>query len=283
MAMKDNVGTSIIEKSSELNVRQSEIVAGVDRLTGVQRSVTPENTLSNTTHLIRPAENPAAQSTSTDQLLPVSKAVLARRHIVAGDKGNPVADQFDILRTKILREMKANGWRTLGITSPMPHCGKTTVAINLCVSIAKGIHKDIVLVDLDLRNPRIGSYLDINSSPDLSDVLEGRVRFQEPLVNPGIPRLLIIPNNKAYLHSSEMLTSREAILLAENLCSMEDVQLVVFDLPPVLPTDDTLAFLPHVDCLLVVIADGVSTKQELEKTRQLLQHSNVLGYVLNQV
>jgi Mrp family chromosome partitioning ATPase len=63
---------------------------------------------------------------------------------------------------------------------------------------------------------------------------------------------------------------------------MEDVQLVVFDLPPVIPTDDTLAFLPQLDCVLVVIAEGMSTRQELEETRQMLQHTNVLGYVLNQ-
>ncbi len=64
---------------------------------------------------------------------------------------------------------------------------------------------------------------------------------------------------------------------------MEDVQIVVYDLPPILPTDDTLAFMPELDCVLVVLADGVTTKEELEDSREMLKHTNVLGYVLNQL
>jgi protein-tyrosine kinase len=218
-----------------------------------------------------------------ESIQPISSATLDQHRIIAGHKGHPAAEQFDILRTRILREMSVRGWRTLGVTSPMPRCGKTTVAINLCISIAKGIQRDVVLVDLDLRNPRVASYLGINSSPDLSNFLDGEVSFQATLVNPGIPRLLILPNHKTYLESSEALTTPEAVSLAQNLRSVEGIEMVVFDLPPLLPTDDTLAFLPQVDCLLVVLADGKSTKRELEETRQLLEQANVLGFVLNQV
>ncbi len=212
-----------------------------------------------------------------------AESMFRRDYIFAGKAGDGASDQFDMLRTKILREMREKGWRTLGITSPMPRSGKTTISINLSISIAKGIHKDIVLVDLDLRNPTIANYLGIDASPDLSDFLDGNINFREPFVNPGIPRLLILPNKTAHDNSSEMLTSRAAVGLAKRLRAMDDVQLVVYDLPPALPTDDTLAFMPQIDCLLIVVADGFTTRRELEATQKLLKNYNVLGYVLNQL
>jgi protein-tyrosine kinase len=215
-------------------------------------------------------------------LSPILPATLERNHIIAGSSRHEAVGRFNLLRTQILQEMTAKGWRTLGITSPTPLCGKTTVAINLCISIAKGIRKDAVLVDLNLRNPSIANYLGIDSSPDLSDLLEGDMSFLEPIVNTGIPRLLIIPNKRAHFDSSDMLTSEAAVSLARNLRAMESVQIVVYDLPSVLPTDDVLAFLPQLDCVLIVLAEGSSTKQDLVNTKRMLKHANVLGYVLNQ-
>ena len=202
-------------------------------------------------------------------------------YILPGKVGDGASSQFDMLRTKILGEMQEKGWRSLGITSPMARSGKTVIAVNLSISIARGIHKDIVLADLDLRHPSIAGYLGIDNSPDLSDFLEGRIEFMEPLVNPGIPRLLILPNRTSHSNSSDMMVSPAMTALPQRLQAMANVQLVIYDLPPALPTDDTLAFLPHVDCILVVVAEGVTTKQELDATRKLLRKHNVLGYVLN--
>jgi Mrp family chromosome partitioning ATPase len=275
-----------IQKALELarEQRQQKIANGEIPETGEKRTTTTLQKHPASATVSKKADFQGVPETVelSQPFITTPQATFEQHRIVAGNKGSAAADKFDMLRTQIFQEMNAKGWRTLGITSPMPRCGKTTVAINLCVSMAKACRKDVVLVDLDLRNPTVANYLGIESTPDLSDILDGRISFRGPLVNSGVPRLLIIPNKKTYLNSSEALASPEAIALAQNLKAVDDFQIVVFDLPPALPTDDTLAFLPNVDCILVVLADGTTTKQELADTQQLLKHTNLLGFVLNQ-
>jgi protein-tyrosine kinase len=282
--MTKELGPSVIEKS----LASGDVQHGPDdkepTLTGVQKPAGSDSRAVVTGQ----EQAPRQMAVGTQSARPignlslVSPETLERNHIVAGNKRHEAADRFDMLRTQILQEMAANGWRSLGITSPTPLCGKTTVAINLAISIAKGIRKDAVLVDLNLRNPAIADYLGIDSSPDLSDLLQGNISFGDPFVNPGIPRLLIIPNRTVHVNSSDTLTSAAAVALAQNLRAMENTQIVIYDLPSILPTDDVLAFLPELDCVLMVLAEGGSTKGELEKSKRLLKHTKILGYVLNQ-
>jgi MinD-like ATPase involved in chromosome partitioning or flagellar assembly len=163
----------------------------------------------------------------------------------------------------------------------MPHCGKTTLAINLAISIASFIHKNAVLVDFDLRHSSVGKYLGIHSRPGIGDYLNGSVPFEDTLVDTGIPKLLVVPNDEPIQNSSELLNTREASILLKRLKNAGDVQVAVIDLPPTLPTDDTLALLPQLDCVLMVVADGVTTKRELEDAQSALQGGNLLGTVLN--
>ncbi len=211
----------------------------------------------------------------------VSRNVLDRHRVVVGDKLDLAHGEIDLLCTQVLQEMAENGWRVLGITSPMPRCGKSTLAVNLAIGIAQRALEGVVLVDFDLRNPTVGKYLGIESKPGLSDYLRGEVPFEAALVSPGIQRLLVLPNQTPVPNSYELLATSETVSVMQRLKTANDVQVAVVDLPPLLHTDDALALLPHIDCLLVVVADGVSKKTELEEIRQLVKRVNVLGFVLN--
>ena len=84
---------------------------------------------------------------------------------------------FDMLRTKIAHAMASHGWTSIGITSPSPGCGKSVVALNLAFSMAHQPDRTVVLVDLDLRAPRIAQMVGHNPVHAFSDYLEGNVEF----------------------------------------------------------------------------------------------------------
>jgi protein-tyrosine kinase len=206
---------------------------------------------------------------------------LERHRVVAYNKGDPVAYSFDKLRTQVLRRMKEKGWRTLAIISPTPGAGKTVVAINLAISIAQHTETSALLVDFDLRRPRVATYLGIPTGKSLNELLSNEASLPEVLVNPGIPRLLILPTDRPIAKSSEVLTSRRVIELLTELRGRYDSRVVIFDLPPILTADDAIAILPHIECSLLVVASGSDSKSEIEESMALMQGANFLGAVLN--
>ena len=206
---------------------------------------------------------------------------LEKSRIVAFDKNDPKSMIFDLLRTHVLQKMEEKGWRTLAITSPAPEAGKTVVAINLAMSISQQTNKTALLVDFDLRRPKIGTYLGISMERSLNDLLDGTAELPDVLINPDMPRLVVLPTKSPLKKSSETLSSKKIVDLIKELRERYRSRIVIFDLPPVLVTDDAIALLPQVDCVLMVVGDGMSTKQEIEDSLRLVPAENLIGTVLN--
>jgi protein-tyrosine kinase len=208
-------------------------------------------------------------------------AHLERHRIVAFNKSDPVSASFDLLRTQVLHKMAEHGWRTLAIVSPTPECGKTVVAINLAISIAQHSGKTAMLVDFDLRRPRVATYLGLRPDKSLHDVLAGQAELAEAMINPGIPKLVVLPNLKPVERSAEALSSKRVVELIAELRDRYHERVVVFDLPPLLNTDDAITTLPKIDCALMVVGNGMVSKTELEESLHHLHSTNFLGVVLN--
>lgn len=206
---------------------------------------------------------------------------LEERRIITLDSEDPNSISFDILRTQVLAKMEANQWRTLAITSPTPECGKTVVSINLALSIAKQTDYTALLVDFDFRRPRVGSYLGLPNENKLSDYLDGKIVFNDALINPGIPRFVVLQNHDAIRKSTEILTSPKIKSLVTDLRDRYEKRICIFDLPPLQATDDAIAFLPQVDCILLIVASGETKPAEVKESRRQLQTQNLLGVVLN--
>jgi protein-tyrosine kinase len=206
---------------------------------------------------------------------------LEKNRIVAFDKNNAMSMHFDLLRTHVLQKMDEKGWRTLAITSPTQEAGKTVVAINLAMSIAQQTNKTAMLVDFDFRRPKIGAYLGIPMEKSLNDLLDGTAELPDVLVNPDMPRLVVLATKNPVKKSSETLSSKKIADLIKDLRERYESRIVIFDLPPVLVTDDAIALLPQIDCVLMVVGNGMSTKREIEDSIRLLPAANLVGTVLN--
>ena len=206
---------------------------------------------------------------------------LEKNRIFAFNKNDPTSVIMDVLRTQVLQKMEEYGWRTVAITSPTPAVGKTVIAINLAMSIAQKTDKTAMLVDFDLRNPRIGAYLGIPMDKSLNELLDGKANLQDILVNPDMPRLVILPTKNAVRNPAETLSSRNISDLIKNIREYYESRIVIFDLPSLLHSDDAIAVIPQIDCVLMVVANGMSTKRDIDGALRHLSKSNLLGTVLN--
>lgn len=206
---------------------------------------------------------------------------LEKHRIVSFNKNHPMSMSFDLLRTLVLQKMEEKGWRTLAVTSPAQAAGKTVVAINLAMSIAQQTNKTAMLVDFDLRRPKVGNYLGIPMEKSLNNLLDGTATLPEVLVNPDIPRLVVLATKTPVSKSTETLSSKKITELVKELRERYESRIVIFDLPPVLATDDAIALLPKIDCVLLVVANGMSTKQEIEDSIRLIPAERRLGTVFN--
>jgi capsular exopolysaccharide synthesis family protein len=207
--------------------------------------------------------------------------VLKKHRIITGTETDEVTSAYKILRTQVLQRMVSKNWNALAVTSPGPGQGKTVTAINLAISLAREVHHTVLLVDLDMRRPSIHRYLGLNSPVGISDVLTKGAPVSHALINPGIDRLVVLPGREALSNSSELLKSPRMVQLVKELKSRYLTRLIIFDLPPLLSVDDAIAFAPYVDAALVVVCEGITTREELQHASGLLANTPVVGTVLN--
>jgi Mrp family chromosome partitioning ATPase len=234
-------------------------------------------------NLLATAGSEPAGNDEWTKLMPFEpdRKLLDRHHIVslsATEKATP----FDILRTKAQLLMQKNDWTRLGITSPTPACGKTTTAANLALGFTRQNDQRVILVELDLRRPSMAKLLGHKPAHDVTSMLNGIIPFSDQAIR--------VRDNLAISMACQAATDPTSILLShkthETLAEIEATyapDLMIFDLPPVLMSDDARAFLKHLDCgLIMAKAEETSIAQIDACEREVAEQTNVLGVVLNQ-
>ena len=91
----------------------------------------------------------------------------------------------------------------------------------------------------------------------------------------------VLANDEIVKQSSEMLTSTEFLDMIGSLASLGDDTIIIYDLPPVLMADDFLAFSSYADCVLFVVAQGETRREDFGAAGEVLEDSDVLGIILN--
>jgi len=213
--------------------------------------------------------------------IPMPIHELREKRIIT-EQHNNISDAYRVLRTQVLQRLNEKNWNTLAITSPGSGAGKSLTAINLAMSLARELDNTVLLIDANLRSPKLDKYFDFHTEYGLSDYLLQDKPLGEMLVNPeGVSRFVVLPAGRAIANSSEMLSSPKMQRLVEEVKHRYPSRIVIFDLPPLLESSDTLAFIPNADATLVVIEEGKTQKAELKQAFELLQGNEVIGTVLN--
>lgn len=208
-------------------------------------------------------------------------ATLSRNRIIAGDILDPRVEVYRQLRSQVLSEMKRRNWRSLALTSAQENAGKTLTAVNLAISISQEENQTVLLVDLDLRKPSVHTTLGIEITKGIVDHLIHEEPLENILLNPGYPRLVVLPGLPQGHHSSEILSSPQMKSFMDDITGRYPDRIIIFDLPPLLRNDDAMVFVPSADACLFVVEDGVTQPDEIERSIQLLNHSQLIGTILN--
>jgi non-specific protein-tyrosine kinase len=187
------------------------------------------------------------------------------------------------LRTNIQFASVDYPLRAIMITSTSPSEGKTTIAANLGVVLAQG-GRDVVLLDADLRRPRIHRVFGLANRKGLTSLFVQKVINLDGTVNKTkIPKLSVITSGNLPPNPSELLGSDKMLEIMSQVQHQADV--VVLDTPPIMAVTDAAVLSRHVDGVLLVIKPGVTklgaTRQTVEQLRRI--GANILGVVFNDV
>ena len=243
-----------------------------------EANTTPSSFVSSTTGA---KASPPHHASLAASAVPVEETLLEQNRIVAHSPHSPDADVFRILRTQVLQIMNKSGLRTLAITSPRYGDGKSTIALNLALSLALDLKQTVLLVDLDLRKPTLNQFLGLGNTTGITDYLVNDTPIPDCLTRLAFDRFSILPCGNALENSSEILGSPKMAALAQELKTRYHDRIVIYDVPPVLERDDSIAFLPHVDATLVVVRGGVTRTEDLKTCLERLSSANIIGTVLN--
>lgn len=209
--------------------------------------------------------------------------VMRERRLIMGLKNDPHADVFRLLRTQVLKQLRDNNWSSLAIVAPTAECGKTFVTANLAIALAMEVNQTVLVVDADLRNPQVAWYFGVDAEKGLLDYLHDDIPVEDLLINPGFERLVVLPGRHTSSVSSELLSLPKMTALVDELKNRYASRIVLFDLPPLLSSDDALLFMPHFDSALLVVEDGKTTPDEVQRSLAILEETNLAGTVLNKV
>lgn len=202
-------------------------------------------------------------------------------HRIISNEQDPVLNAFRVLRTRILQKMEANGWRSLAVVSAGAGAGKTVTAINLAIALGSKAGVRPTLVDIDFYRPSVARYLGLTNFPSVLDYYEGKRSLAEVTVRPDLPDMLLMPNERVTRRGAEYLSTDKTDELIDTAINEYGSSMVIFDMSPLLGCDDALAFLPKVDCALLIAASGQTRVAELKETKRILSKTDVIGTVLN--
>jgi len=201
------------------------------------------------------------------------------------DGRSPLAESYRHLRTSVLLSTAGRAPRSLLITSSLPGEGKTTTAVNTAVSLAQ-TGASVVIIDADMRRPRLRSIFGLSERPGLSSILSSELSEAEVMTliskeeATGLHLLTAgpIPPNPAELLGSDQMRRLLATLQA-------NFNHVVVDSPPVSSFTDGVLISSMVDGVLLVVHGGKSSRHVVKRSRQLLQDvgAKIFGVVLNNV
>jgi non-specific protein-tyrosine kinase len=196
---------------------------------------------------------------------------------------HPITEAYRTLRTNLQFSSVDAPLDSLVITSAKPNEGKTTTAANLAVVLAQSGRR-VILVDADLRRPKVHHTFNLPQSPGLTEaLLAGGQAVEEFLHTTVVPNLHVITSGEEPPNPAELLGSQRLQELLAHLRQQADF--IIWDAPPLMPITDAQVLAGVMKNLLLVVELGRTQRNVLLRSSEALQHvgAHLLGVVLNNV
>jgi capsular exopolysaccharide synthesis family protein len=201
--------------------------------------------------------------------------------LVEVDNSSSIAESYRQLRTAVLLSSASHAPRTVLVTSSQPAEGKTTTSTNLAISLSQ-TGASVLIVDCDLRRPRLHKVFGVKNSRGLSNYLSGTGELAS-LVQPALPNLFVLPVGPLPPNPAELLGSSRMKQTIDLLQGSFDY--VVLDSPPVASFADSLILSAMVEGVILVVKAGFTSREVANRTKTHLQTvgAKVLGVVINHI
>ena len=190
-----------------------------------------------------------------------------------------VKEAYKTLRTNVIFSLPGSGCKRIAITSATRGEGKSTIALNLAISLAQ-LNKRVILIDCDLRLPTILSKLNLKNQEGLSNYLSGMIDYI-PVVRIKTRNIDIIPSGMIPPDATTLINSDEMLKMLKTL--EESYEYIIFDFPPINIVSDAVLLSSKMDGYLIVVREDISRFQQLIETfRQThLVGAKIIGFVYN--
>jgi capsular exopolysaccharide synthesis family protein len=194
----------------------------------------------------------------------------------------PVAEAYRTLRTNLQFSQLDRPIKTILITSSIRGEGKTTTSVNLGIILAQ-TGKKILIVDTDLRRPRIHRAFNTGRDVGLTNLLMGESTLDDVVIPADVPNLWILPSGPLPPNPAELVATERMRSLINYMSSKYDI--VLFDSPPLVAVTDAALLATEVDGLLLVVEAGALPRELLKQGLDRLNNvkANILGTILNNV
>ncbi|HDX9609956.1 TPA: CpsD/CapB family tyrosine-protein kinase [Bacillus toyonensis] len=191
-----------------------------------------------------------------------------------------ISEQYRSLRTNLQLSSSIHKSGTIVITSPRYGEGKSTITVNLAVSIAQKGEK-VLIIDANLRKPTIQEIFGVENTVGLTDILNGKTNLEGAVKKTEMERLDILTSGPVPFNPSEVLGSDEMDMLIQK--AMEQYDIILFDSSPVLEVTDTSVLVDKCEGVLLVIRYNRTVSEDALETKRALSFtkSRILGAILN--
>ncbi len=190
--------------------------------------------------------------------------------VAAGDTGSAFSEAIRAVRTALVAQVPSRGAGTLiAVTSTQPREGKTTTACNVAVALSLAGSR-VLLIDADMRRPRVAEALNLSNDRGLSGLLQGNGRIRDVVQRSADPNLLIMGSGPPPPNPSELLMSSRMGALVESL-RRSPFEWVVLDMPPVLAATDAAVVASMADALVFVVGAGVTRRRLARRAIETLR------------
>ena len=212
-----------------------------------------------------------------------SEAVLRKSGILTPSIPPAIIEQYSLLRVRVLEALSKDGYNSILVASPGQGEGKTFTAVNLAVSLAREKTRTVLLIDTDLRRPAVHNYFGLSQGPGLYEHLTTGVPLSELLINPGTPRLTLLPAGKSEQYPSDFLNAPAMHSFVREVKERYPDRYIIFDSPPLLGFSDALYLSRFADGVIIVVRSQETKEEDLKRSLELLHDRHILGTVLNGV
>ena len=186
-----------------------------------------------------------------------------------------VAEQFRTLRGRIDALSAQRPVKTVVVSSPMAGEGKTTAAINLAVVTSMSVARSVLLIDCDMRKPKVHLALGLRPEAGLAEVLTEEVSLEQAILKVEGMNLEVLAVRGRPSNPSELLGSPRMRELIQEVANRYDR--VILDTPAALGVPDAKAVAELCDGVVMVVRADVTSQQDVEAAMELLDRNRLLG------